>query len=114
MEVFVIGVTVFLSLMVFKLKFEAKRWADLILDVFVFALLIWLFHGSEVGMVVATIASMCTSLYLYIKPPVLPDGINLDSMTESITNITSSVETRFDSKEPQDVADQSVYGRRLF
>lgn len=73
MEVFFIGFCVFISLMVFKLKFEAERWGDLTLDIACFALLAWMFHGSEVGMVVAVIASLCISVYLYFKPPVMPE-----------------------------------------
>lgn len=76
MEVLLIGVAVAISLLMFKLKFEAARWGDLTLDIFFFMLLSWLFHGSEIGAVIAVTASLCISVYLYFKPPKLPSVKN--------------------------------------
>lgn len=72
MEVLLVGVAVAISLLMFKLKFEASRWGDLTLDIFFFTLLAWLFHGSEIGAVIAVTASLCISVYLYFKPPKMP------------------------------------------
>ena len=67
-----IGCAVAFNMLVIKVKFERARWADGSLDLFLLALLSFLFMGSYAGLVVSTIASAIISVYLYIFPPKLP------------------------------------------
>lgn len=72
MEFLVIGIAVAFNFLVIKAKFETKRYADGILDVFLLTIISFLFAGSFGGLVVATIASAIISIFLYFYPPKLP------------------------------------------
>ena len=68
----VIGIAVAFNMLVIKVKFERGRLADGSLDLFLLAVLSFLFMGSYAGLVVSTIASAIISIYLFIFPPKLP------------------------------------------
>ena len=72
MEFLVIGIAVAFNCLVIKYKFEKQRCADGTLDLFLLAVLSFLFMGSFGGLVVSTIASAFISVYLYFYPPKLP------------------------------------------
>ena len=72
MEFGIIGIAVAFNFLVIKVKFERKRYADAILDVFLLTVISFLFAGSFGGLVVATVASAIISVYLYLFPPKLP------------------------------------------
>lgn len=69
MEFIIIGVVTAFNLLVIIKKVNKKRFEDAILDSFLFVTVVVLFSGSYAGMVVAMIASLIISLYLYKNPP---------------------------------------------
>jgi len=64
-----IGVITAFNLMIFKIKFEQKRYGDLLYDIVTFMILNAIFGGTLGGMIVAMIASGIISVYLYFNPP---------------------------------------------
>jgi hypothetical protein len=69
MEFIIIGIVSALNLMVIVHKFRKNRVEDGILDSILFGILATLFSGSYGGMVVAMIASLTISIYLWTSPP---------------------------------------------
>lgn len=65
----VIGIVTFLNLIILKIKFEAGRTADLILDISALVVLNYLFGGTLGGMTIAMVASLLMSCYLWFWPP---------------------------------------------
>lgn len=76
MEVFIIGVVVALNIIIILRKFKAKRTEDGIFDASLLALVTVTFSGSYAGLVVATVASLLISIYLYASPPKFFSGSN--------------------------------------
>jgi hypothetical protein len=72
MEFFIIGLAVAFNFLIIKVKFERKRYADGTLDLFLLAVISFLFAGSFGGLVVATVASALISIFLFFFPPKLP------------------------------------------
>lgn len=71
MELLVIGIVVALNIIFILFKYEKQRYSDALLDTFLLVLVTVTFMGSYAGLVVATVASMLISIYLYVKPPKL-------------------------------------------
>ena len=69
MELLLIGLVAAFNMLIIKYKLEKKRFADATLDLFLMAVLGWLFKGTYAGMVVAMVASMSISLFLLVSPP---------------------------------------------
>lgn len=69
MELFIIGIVVALNIIIILSKFKANRYQDAILDTSLLALVTIVFSGSYAGLVVATVASLIISIYLYSNPP---------------------------------------------
>lgn len=67
--VIAMGIVTFLNLIVLKIKYEKGRTADLIMDIGALIVLNYLFGGTLTGMLVAMIASLCMSIYLWFWPP---------------------------------------------
>lgn len=68
------GVVSFFNLMILKYKFEHDRIADLSLDIATLVVLSYIFGGTTTGMLVAMIASMLMSIYLWFYPPKFLQG----------------------------------------
>lgn len=75
MELLIIGLVAAFNMLIIKYKLEKKRFEDAALDLFLMAVLGWLFKGSYAGMVVAMVASMSVSLFLLVSPPKFSVGI---------------------------------------
>ena len=69
MELLMMAVATVLNFIFIKHKLEKERYADVLFDVAVLALLSALFAGTMGGMVIAMIASALMSIYLYFFPP---------------------------------------------
>lgn len=69
MEFIIIGLVTALNLIVIIKKLQKNRKEDAILDAALFITVTILFSGSYAGMVVAMIASLVISIYLYANPP---------------------------------------------
>lgn len=69
MEFIIIGIATAFNLIVIKMKLEAGRFGDAVLDIFFNIILNIIFGGTYSGMVVASITSVLTSIYLYFNPP---------------------------------------------
>jgi len=67
----VMGIVTFLNLLILKVKFENDRIPDLILDVCGLLVLVYIFGGTLGGSLVAMIASLLLSIYLWFFPPKL-------------------------------------------
>ena len=67
--VIAMGIVTFFNLLVLKIKYEKGRTADLIMDVAALIVLNYFFGGTLTGMLVAMIASLCMSIYLWFWPP---------------------------------------------
>ena len=63
------GVVTAFNLLVIVKKLNLNRYEDAILDVSLFVTVVFLFSGSYAGMVVAMIASLVVSIYLFKYPP---------------------------------------------
>lgn len=68
-EFIIIGLVTAFNLLVIKAKFARKRYEDGILDLVLMLAVVVVFSGSYGGMVVAMIASLAISLYLFASPP---------------------------------------------
>lgn len=69
MEFIIIGLVTAINLIVIIKKLQKNRKEDAILDATLFVVVVILFSGSYAGMVVAMIASLVISIYLYANPP---------------------------------------------
>lgn len=69
MEFVIIGLVTAFNLLVIKAKFARKRYEDGTFDLVFMLTVVVLFSGSYGGMVVAMIASLAISLYLFASPP---------------------------------------------
>lgn len=69
MEFLLIGLVSAFNMIVIKMKISRKRYEDASFDVVLLGLLTVLFSGSYGGMVVAMVASLTISIYLFISPP---------------------------------------------
>jgi hypothetical protein len=67
--VLAMGIVTFFNLVILKIKFEQGRTADLALDIASLVVLSYLFGNTITGMLVAMIASMIMSIYLWFFPP---------------------------------------------
>lgn len=75
MEYLLIGLVSAFNLIVIKMKLERKRYEDAFFDLGLMAVLAYLFSGSYGGMVVAMVASLAISLYLFVSPPKFTSGL---------------------------------------
>lgn len=73
--VLAMGIVTFFNLVILKIKFEQGRTADLALDIAALVALSYLFGNTLTGMLVAMIASMIMSIYLWFFPPKFLQGI---------------------------------------
>lgn len=71
MEALILGIATAFNFIVIKLKFERGRLADATLDLITILLLAGMFGGTVTGMMIAMIASVIISLYLFYNPPKL-------------------------------------------
>lgn len=69
MEFIIIAVVTAVNLIVIKLKVDRKRYEDAAFDFILFVTVTIIFSGTYSGMVVAMIASMIISIYLFASPP---------------------------------------------
>lgn len=69
MEFIIIGVVTAFNLLVIIKKITLRRFEDATLDSLLFIFVAILFSGSYAGMVVAMIASLIISIYLFKNPP---------------------------------------------
>lgn len=76
--VIAMGIVTFFNLVILKIKFEAGRTADLILDIASIFVLSYIFGGTVTGMLVAMIASGIMSVYLWFWPPKFMQSDPLD------------------------------------
>lgn len=72
MEALLIGVAASLNFLVIYWKIEHKRFVDASLDAGILFMLTMMFNQSTGGMIIATIASAVSSLFLLVKKPELP------------------------------------------
>ena len=64
-----IGVAAAFNILVIKWKLEKKRYADGVFDAICLILLTGVMGSTLGGMIIATIASACISISLFISPP---------------------------------------------
>lgn len=76
MELLVIGIVVALNIIIILRKFKASRTEDAIFDSILLGGITVVFSGSYAGLVVATVASLLISIYLYARPPTFFSGKN--------------------------------------
>lgn len=69
MELAIIGIVVALNIVIILNKFRAGRLEDGIFDTALLVLVTVVFMGSYAGLVVATVASLLISIYLWASPP---------------------------------------------
>ena len=69
MEFLIIGIVVALNIVFIKMKFDKGRTEDAVFDSILLAVVTLLFSGSYAGLVVATIASLFISIFLFASPP---------------------------------------------
>lgn len=69
MELFIIGIVVALNIVIILNKFKLGRVEDGIFDTFLLLVVTIVFMGSYAGLVVATVASLLISIYLWASPP---------------------------------------------
>jgi len=74
MELLVIGLVVAVNIIFIQMKFKRGRTEDGILDSILLVLITIIFGGSYAGLVVATIASMFISIWLFANPPTFFSG----------------------------------------
>lgn len=100
MEFIIIGVVTAFNLLVIVKKVNKKRYEDAILDTFLFITVVVLFSGSYAGMVVAMIASLIVSLYLYKNPPQFFSNFVHDKKTKSKFSMFIAEVKNFDPSKP--------------
>lgn len=69
MELFIVGIVSAVNLIVLKLKFDAKRYLDAMLDLTLYILLVRFSGDTLGGLVIATTGSLLVSIFLYFSPP---------------------------------------------
>jgi hypothetical protein len=69
MEYLIIGLVSAFNMLIIKFKLDRKRYEDAVFDTALMLLLAYLFAGSYGGMVVAMVASLVISIFLFISPP---------------------------------------------
>jgi hypothetical protein len=69
MDALIIGIATAFNFIIIKWKIEKTRYGDAILDISSILTLAYIFGGTLGGMMVAMIASVIISLYLYKYPP---------------------------------------------
>ena len=74
MEMIFLGLIVALNIAIIKIKFSRKRIEDGIFDVILLVIVMALFSGSYPALVVGTIGSFFTSLFLLASPPTFFSG----------------------------------------
>lgn len=63
------GVIVAFNFLIIYWKYREERFADMTLDLAIFAAISYLFSNTITGLVIGMIASMLVSLFLLIFPP---------------------------------------------
>jgi hypothetical protein len=97
MEFLIIGVVTAINIIFIKFKVDKKRYQDALFDAALLILVTLVFSGSYGGMVVAMIASMIISIYLYANPP------NFLPRTASIPKVNLS---NVDLSDTKDIAEK--------
>jgi len=69
----IIGLVVCVNIIFLLYKFEKRRYADGLTDAALLLIVGAVFSNSEGALIIGSIASMFISMYLYVKPPKLPD-----------------------------------------
>jgi len=69
MEALIIGIATAFNFLIIKTKVEKKRYEDAAFDAFTLFALTVMFGGTLGGMIIATIGSFITSLWLLKYPP---------------------------------------------
>lgn len=102
MEYVLIGVVSAFNLIVVKMKLERKRYEDAFFDLGLMIVLAYMFSGSYGGTVVAMVASLAISLYLFVSPPKFTGKVmgavkqELDEMKKINSYTSSSPKRKFD------------------
>ncbi len=78
MEAIIIAIATSMNFILVKWKIEHKRYEDAILDFVVLVTLASLFSGSMGGMIIATISSFISSIYLLFSPPTFTKSIDTE------------------------------------
>ena len=94
MELLIIGVVVAANIIFILFKYEKKRFSDAIVDTLLLLIVTILFSGSYAGLVVATIASLLISIYLYKNPPKLQLNIKRNESTIDIDKFVNEFKKR--------------------
>lgn len=76
MEYVLIGIVSAFNLLIIKFKVDRKRYEDAFFDAGLMVVLAYLFAGSYGGMVVAMVASLVISIFLFISPPKFTNKAN--------------------------------------
>jgi|SaaInl85LU_5_DNA_1037374.scaffolds.fasta_scaffold30250_2 hypothetical protein len=94
MEFLIIGIVSALNLIVIVHKFKKGRVEDGIFDSILFGLMATMFAGSYGGMVVAMVASLIISIYLWASPPkFFKSFIKSEDVQSVLKDIKSTVPT---------------------
>ena len=92
---FAIGLVTALNLIIIKIKWEKERYGDAIMDVSTIAIMNILIGTSVNGAIIAMIASLVISIYLWFFPPSF--GFN----DENINDSTKEQEQQTHTQNPQ-------------
>ena len=69
MEVLIFGLIAAFNMLIIVVKFRMNRYSDVILDTSILVILNYMAAGTLTGMMIATIASLIVSIFLFISPP---------------------------------------------
>ncbi|MCF6330284.1 MAG: hypothetical protein L3I99_01895 [Sulfurimonas sp.] len=69
MEILIFGLIAAFNMLIIIIKLRMNRYADAGLDVSIFIILNYIASGTLTGMMIATIASLVVSIFLYFSPP---------------------------------------------
>ena len=103
MEFVIIGVISALNLLVIMHKFKKGRVEDGVFDSILFGLMVTLFSGSYAGMVVAMVASLIISMYLWASPPTFfRDAAKHPEVRKTIEELKGAIKPNKTSKDKID------------
>jgi len=96
----IIGLVVCVNIIFLLYKFEKKRYVDGITDTVLLLIVGAVFSNSEGALIIGSIASMFISMYLYVKPPKLPEVplsnlVEPPDTTELIARIKANLHRRY-------------------
>jgi len=64
-----VGLVTFINFIIIKIKIEKNRWYDAVIDIGFMIILGSMFFGSTGGAIIAMVASMAMSIYLWFDKP---------------------------------------------